>query len=157
MSPNKSMEVWDNSTNSIAHYSCKYTVKLCGVHQSFKMSRSHGRATAQNFAEFAQNLEMCTPKLEKSCIFTILTCFYQFYVICFCWSWAHDIRSAAWTSYESPLINHCLAPDCQHGRSYHSSVSSFELFDGLVRGYRASMHFMSLLHPSLRRNLHDLS
>ena len=39
------------------------------------MSRSHGRATAQNFAEFAQNLEMCTPKLEKSCSFTIFTCF----------------------------------------------------------------------------------
>ena len=44
------------------------------------MSRSHGRATAQNFAEFAQNLEMCTPKLENSCIFTIFTCFCTFYV-----------------------------------------------------------------------------
>ena len=29
------------------------------------MSRSHGRATAQNVAEFAQNIEMCTPKLES--------------------------------------------------------------------------------------------
>ena len=44
------------------------------------MSRSHGRATAQNFAEFAQNLEICTPKLKNSCIFTIFTCFCTFYV-----------------------------------------------------------------------------
>ena len=44
------------------------------------MSRSRGRATAQNFAEFAQNLEMCTPKLENSWIFTIFTCFCTFYV-----------------------------------------------------------------------------
>ena len=44
------------------------------------MSRSHGRATTQNFAEFAQNLEMYTPKLEKSCSFTIFTCFCTFYV-----------------------------------------------------------------------------
>ena len=43
------------------------------------MSRSHGRATAHNFAEFAQNLEMCTPKLENSCIFYIFTCFCTFY------------------------------------------------------------------------------
>ena len=50
------------------------------------MSQSHGRATAQNFAEFtqnlaefAQNLEMYTPKLENSCIFTIFTYFYTFY------------------------------------------------------------------------------
>ena len=47
------------------------------------MSPSHGPATAQNFAEFAQNLEMFTPKLEKSCDFTICTyvcLFYTFYV-----------------------------------------------------------------------------
>ena len=37
------------------------------------MSLSHCRATAQNFAEFAQNLEMFTPELEMSCIFTIFT------------------------------------------------------------------------------------
>ena len=29
------------------------------------MSRSCGRATAQSFAEFAQNLYMCTSKLKK--------------------------------------------------------------------------------------------
>ena len=29
--------------------------------------------TAQNIDEFAQNLDMCTPKLEKSGIFTIFT------------------------------------------------------------------------------------
>ena len=42
------------------------------------MSRSHDRATTQNFAEFAQNLEMCTPKLENSCIFKNFTCFCTF-------------------------------------------------------------------------------
>ena len=46
------------------------------------MSRSHGRATANCFAEFAKNLEMCTPKLENSCIFTVFTCFCTFYVTC---------------------------------------------------------------------------
>ena len=44
------------------------------------MSRSHSRATSQYFAEFAQNLEMCTPKLENSCIFIIFTCLCTFYV-----------------------------------------------------------------------------
>ena len=28
------------------------------------------RATVQKFAEFAQNIDICTPKLEKSSIFT---------------------------------------------------------------------------------------
>ena len=32
--------------------------------QGFLMLPSCSRATAQNFAEFAHNLEMCTPKLE---------------------------------------------------------------------------------------------
>ena len=40
-----------------------------------RASKCHGRATAQYFAEFAQNLGMCTPKLEKTCIFSIFTCF----------------------------------------------------------------------------------
>ena len=43
------------------------------------MLRSCGRAIAQNFAECAQNLDMCTPKLGKSRSFTIFTCFYTFY------------------------------------------------------------------------------
>ena len=43
------------------------------------MSPSHRHATAQNVAEFAQNLVMGTPKLEKSCIFTICTCFCIFF------------------------------------------------------------------------------
>ena len=33
------------------------------------MSSSHSRKAAQNFAEFAQNLEICTPKLEKTIVF----------------------------------------------------------------------------------------
>ena len=37
------------------------------------MLPSCSRATAQNVAEFAENPEMCTPKLEKSCTFTIFT------------------------------------------------------------------------------------
>ena len=44
------------------------------------MSWSHSHATEQNFAESAQSLEMCTPKLENPCIFTIFTCFCPFYV-----------------------------------------------------------------------------
>ena len=41
------------------------------------MSQLCGPATGQFFAQFAQYLYMCTPKLEKSCIFTIFTCFWH--------------------------------------------------------------------------------
>ena len=48
------------------------------------MLRSCGCSTAQSFEESAQKLYMCTPKLENTCIFTILTCFigicFTFYV-----------------------------------------------------------------------------
>ena len=44
------------------------------------MSRSHGRATAQNFTEFAQSLEMCTPKLESHAFLPFLHVFAPFYV-----------------------------------------------------------------------------
>ena len=43
----------------------------------FLISQLCGHATAQNSAEFAQNLEMCTYTIENSCIFTTLTCFYK--------------------------------------------------------------------------------
>ena len=49
--------------------------------QSFLMSRLCGRATAQSLADFAQNLYMCTQKLERSFTFNILKSFYTFYVI----------------------------------------------------------------------------
>ena len=39
------------------------------------MSPSHRRASAQHFAEFGQNFEMCTPKLERSYISTIFSFF----------------------------------------------------------------------------------
>ena len=42
------------------------------------MSPSHHCVTAQNQAEFPQNLEMCTPTLEKSHNFFFIIC------ICFC-------------------------------------------------------------------------
>ena len=42
------------------------------------MSRSHGRAIAQNFNEFAQILDYYMGKLKKICI---LTYFYTYYVI----------------------------------------------------------------------------
>ena len=48
------------------------------------MSPSHRRATAHNFAEFAQNLEMFTPKLEKSCDFTIFTYVFLFFLHLLC-------------------------------------------------------------------------
>ena len=32
--------------------------------QSFKKSRSHGRATEQKFSDFAQNLEICMRELK---------------------------------------------------------------------------------------------
>ena len=32
--------------------------------------------TAQHFADFVQDIEICTPKLEKSYICTIFTCFF---------------------------------------------------------------------------------
>ena len=37
-----------------------------------------GLATAQHFADFCENLEMGTPKQEKSCVFPIFTCFGMF-------------------------------------------------------------------------------
>ena len=51
------------------------------LNQSFVMSLSHGCAATQSFAEFAQNLEMCTPKLEKSYSFIIFT---YFSFVCLC-------------------------------------------------------------------------
>ena len=44
--------------------------------KSFKMSWLNGRATSQNFAEFAQNLYTCKLKLEKSRMVTIFICFF---------------------------------------------------------------------------------
>ena len=37
--------------------------------------------TTQSFAEFAQNLYMCTPKLEKSCIFIFVISFFHLYLM----------------------------------------------------------------------------
>ena len=39
------------------------------------MSPQCSRAAVQNLADFAQNLQSCTPKLEKSYIFTIFPSF----------------------------------------------------------------------------------
>ena len=43
------------------------------------MLPSCSRVTAQNLAEFAQNLEICTHKLEKSYSFTIIHVFCMFF------------------------------------------------------------------------------
>ena len=43
------------------------------------MSRIHGRGTAQNFPDFALNLEICISK--PNCFFTSV--FYVFYSFCF--------------------------------------------------------------------------
>ena len=42
------------------------------------MSPSHRRAMAHNFAEFAQNLEICTPKLEKLWLLQFFTFLFMF-------------------------------------------------------------------------------
>ena len=47
------------------------------------MLPSCSHATAQNLAEFAQNLEICTPKLEKSCIFTIFMELFGYFLLIF--------------------------------------------------------------------------
>ena len=52
-----------------------YSLSLEAEGQSFKMTHTCGHVTAQSFAEFAQNLYMCTTKLERSSIFTIFTYF----------------------------------------------------------------------------------
>ena len=43
---------------------CLFKVSFFAI-MSDKASKCHGRATAQNLAELAQNLDMCTPEIEK--------------------------------------------------------------------------------------------
>ena len=54
------------------------------------MSPSHRRVTAQNQAEFPQDLEMCTPKLEKSYIFFLI------FLICFFFACFYSMNVAFW-------------------------------------------------------------
>ena len=74
------------------------------------MSRSCGRATAQNFAEFAQNPEMCTPILEMSCIFSIFSFFWHSFIqyVIFLVIFAHflvkNCKSKVLTAQENQLL-----------------------------------------------------
>ena len=56
----KKLFILSNLTNYYVHLIIKYNFPS---KQSFKKSRSHGRAIAQNFYNFAQNLEICMRKL----------------------------------------------------------------------------------------------
>ena len=67
-------------SNPDFYHMAQTTIEECAV-RTFRASKCQGRATAHNFAEFAQNLEMCTPKLEK--LFCLLLNFYMFFA-CFC-------------------------------------------------------------------------
>ena len=76
------------------------------------MSRLCGYGTAQGFAEFAQNLYMCTPKLEKSCIFTIFHVFgmffnflCDFFGIFFCICLRNVFRGKVLTAQENLLLD----------------------------------------------------
>ena len=44
------------------------------------MSRSHGRATAQNFLEFAQNLEHCMRKLKIYAFNLLFSFFFMIHI-----------------------------------------------------------------------------
>ena len=77
------------------------------------MSRSHGCATAQNLAEFAQNLEMSIPKLEKSCSFTIFHVFF----VCMC---------TFYVTFRVFFV-HFLAQNCQKFCFDRAKKSSFRM------------------------------
>ena len=77
----------------------------------FQVSRAykcHGPATAQSFAEFVQNLYMCTLNVEKSLIFTIknacltpLMCLFNYFLRI---SWRRISKSKVFTAQENQLL-----------------------------------------------------
>ena len=92
--------------------------------------QSCSRTTAQNFAGFAQNLEICTPKLEKSCIFTISTFFLRvftpvFFTFQFFWRifLRKTFKSKILTAQEYQLLE-CLAGG---GRCVTEQADTLEL------------------------------
>ena len=54
---------------------CNFNKHFCVANVEFLNVTVSPCATAQKFAEFAKNLGMYTPKVEKACISYLLTCF----------------------------------------------------------------------------------
>ena len=72
-----------NHETLVWYFPDQHILKDLGYRQKNHLNRDskcHGHTVVQNFAEFAQNLEMFKPRPEYSCIFTIFTCFCTFYV-----------------------------------------------------------------------------
>ena len=135
---------------------CMFNCPMVG-HRNFKWCQM-----MQNFAEFAQNLEMCLTKIEKLCIFTIssgffFACSYNVYVKFgyFCKkNWRKSYKSVFFTAWNNQLLEY-LVGRCMSNCLMVGRCISIEIINGVQKKFVYQYNWLKNIH-FLEQHVHYL-